>query len=104
MPIYYFRKTGISMRRSMTKSPLLRYPDEVKCWSDVPVGGSCIFRCDILNVPGYPLIKEVHPTKKLEKTDVYNARTKDDYGNTIYLMIDDNEFVETIFYPDGHVQ
>lgn len=20
------------------------------------------------------------------------------------LMIDDNEFVETIFYPDGHVQ
>ena len=80
------------MRRSMTKSPLLRYPDEVKCWSDVPVGGSCIFRCDILNVPGYPLIKEVYP------------RTKDDYGNTIYLMIDDNEFVETIFYPDGHVQ
>ena len=92
------------MRRSMTKSPLLRYPDEVKCWSDVPVGGSCIFICDILNVPGYPLIKEVHPTKKLEKTDVYNAKTEDDYGNTIYLMIDDNEFVETIFYPDGHVQ
>ena len=55
------------MRKSMTKSPLLRYPDEVKCWSDVPVGGSCIFRCDILNVPGYPLIKEVYPTKSSKR-------------------------------------
>ena len=84
------------MRRSMTKSPLLVYSDEVKFWSDVPVGSRCILRCDVFNVPGYPPIKEVHVTEKLEKTDVYNAKTKDDYGNTIYLMIDDDEFVAHI--------
>lgn len=85
------------MRKSMTMNRHIPHDESIKTFEDVPVGCQCILRCDVLNVPGLPKITEVHVTQKLEKTDVYNAKTRDDYGNIIYLMIDDDEYVDFIF-------